>query len=123
MLVETIFFDFFFVRKNSFSVSRKCIFQQMLHSGQWKRIFWLVQTIFCIFFQRLLPEKGLFWSSGNLFLNKSFIPAIGEGYFSPMKTATLLERFFLLAEPVTLMSGNQFLKTELILAGGNWVYG
>ena len=39
-----------------------------------------------------------------------------------MKTATLLERFFLLAEPVTLVSGNEFLKTELILAGGNWVY-
>ena len=64
---------------------------------------------FCIFCQRLLPEKGFFRSSGNLFLNKSFIPAIGDGYFSLMKTATLLESFFLPAETVTTMSGNQFL--------------
>ena len=32
LLVETIFFDFL-VRKSSFSVSRKRIFQRMLHSG------------------------------------------------------------------------------------------
>ena len=36
-----------------------------------------------------------------------------------METVTLLERFFLLAETVTAMSGNQFLKTELILGDGN----
>ena len=67
----------------------------------------------------LLPEKAFFLSSRNLFLNESFIPAIGERYFSLMKTVTLLESFFLLAETVTAMTGNQFLKTELILAGGN----
>ena len=84
-----------------------------------KRIFWLVQTIFSVFFQRLLPEKGFFLSSGNLFLNKSFIPGNGEGFLFLMETVTLLESFFLLAEIVTSMSGNQFLKTELILGGGN----
>ena len=42
--------------------------------------------------------------------NKSFIPAIGEGYFSLMNTVTSLENF-LLAETITAMNGNQFLKT------------
>ena len=36
-----------------------------------------------------------------------------------MKTVTLLESFFQLAETVTAMSGNQFLKTELIFTGEN----
>ena len=82
-------------------------FQWMRHFELWKRIFWLVQTIFCIFFERLLSEKAFFLSSAN----KSFIPAIGEGYFSLMKTVTSLENF-LLAETVTAMNGNQFLKTQ-----------
>ena len=69
------------------------------------------------FFRDSCLGKLLFLSSGNVFLNESFIPAIGEGFFSLMETVTLLESFFLLAE--TVMSGNQFLKTELILAGGN----
>ena len=72
---------------------------------------------FSLFFQRLLSAKAFFLFSGNVFLNESIIPAIGEGFFSLMETVTLLESFFLLAE--TVMSGNQFLKTELILAGGN----
>ena len=66
-----------------------------------------------------LPEKAFLLSSGNLFLNESFIPPIGEGFFSLMETFALLESFFLLAETVSAMSGNQFLKTELIIAGGN----
>ena len=36
-----------------------------------------------------------------------------------METVTLLEKIFLQAETVTAMSGNQFLKIELILGGGN----
>ena len=36
-----------------------------------------------------------------------------------MGIVTLLESFFLLAVTVTAKTGNQFLKTELILAGGN----
>ena len=105
-MVETNFFDFL-VKKSS--VLRNRTFQKMLNSGQWKQIFWLVQTIFYIFFQRLLSEKA-FLSSGNLFLNKSFILAIGEGFFYLMETVTLLESFFLLAKTVTAMSGKQFLK-------------
>ena len=72
---------------------------------------------FLYFFQRLLPGKAFFFqSSGNVFLNESFIPAIGEKF---LKAISLPETFFLLAETVTAMNGNQFLKTELILAGGN----
>ena len=74
----------------------------MRHSGQWKRIFWLVQTIFYIFFQRLLPEKAFFLSSGNLVLKESFIPAIGERYFFLIKTITLLESFFYQRKPSLL---------------------
>ena len=101
--MENIFFDFI-VRKSSFFVSRKRIFQRMLRSGWWKRIFWLVQTIFYIFFQRPLLEKAFFLSSGNLFLNESFTPAIGEGFFYLMETVTLLESFLLLAKTLTAMS-------------------
>ena len=36
-----------------------------------------------------------------------------------METVTLFESFFLLAETVTVISGNQFLNPERILAGGN----
>ena len=75
--------------------------------------------MFYIFFRDSFRRKVFFLPSGNLFLNESFIPAIGEGYFSLMKIVTLLESFFLLVETVISMSGNQFLKTELILAGGN----
>ena len=78
---------------------------------------------FLYIFQRLLPEKAFFLFSGNLSLSESVVPAIGEGFFSLMETVTLLESFFLLAEIVTAMNGNQFLKTELILAGGNWFSG
>ena len=74
----------------------------MRHSGQWKRIFWLVQTIFYIFFQRLLPEKAFFLSSGNLVLKESFIPANGERYFFLIKTITLLESFFYQRKPSLL---------------------
>ena len=68
-------------------------------------------------FPESIAGASFFWSSENLFLSKSFIPAIGEGYFSLMKTVTLLESFFLLVETVTAVSRNQFLKKELILAG------
>ena len=114
--METIFFGFLATR-NSFSVSN---FSTNASFRVVKTDFWLVQTIFYIFFSETpAGESFFFLSSGYLFLNESFIPAIGEGYFSLMKTVTLLESFFLLAETVTAMNGNKFLKTELILAGGN----
>ena len=62
---------------------------------------------------------SFFPSSGNVFCNESFIPAIGEGFFLWWKGSNLLESSFLLAETVTDLSGNHFLKTELILASGN----
>ena len=48
---------------------------------------------FVYIFLETPAEKALFLSSGNLFLNESFIPAIGEGFFSLMEPFTLLERF------------------------------
>ena len=87
----------------------------MLCSGQWKRIFWLEQTIFIYFF-RDFRQRELFLSSGNLPLNESFIQAIAEGFFSLVETVTLYERFFVPSETVTAMSENQFLKAELIFA-------
>ena len=71
------------------------------------------------FFRDACRGKLFFLPSGNVFLNESFIPAIGEGFFSLIETVAFIESFFLLAETVTAMSGNQFLKTELILVGGN----
>ena len=53
-------------------------------------MFWPAKTIFYIFFQRLLPEKAFFQSSWNLFLNESFIPPIGEEFFSIMEKKLLL---------------------------------
>ena len=72
---------------------------------------------FLYFFIDSCRGKLLFLSSGDVSLNESIIPAVGEGFLSLMETVALLKSFLLLAE--TVMSGNQFLKTELILAGGN----
>ena len=52
-------------------------------------------------------------------MNESFTSAIGEEFFPLMEMFSLLERFFPLAETVTAISGNEFLKTKLILPGGN----
>ena len=69
-----------------------------------------MQTIFFFFFFRDSSRGKLsFVSSGNVFFNEFFIPVIGEGFFSLMETGTLLESFFLLAETVTAMSGDQCL--------------
>ena len=45
-----------------------------------------------------------------------------EKDFSLVEHVTLFERFFLLAK-TDVMSGDQFLNTKLILAGGNWFSG
>ena len=104
LLVKTIF-DFL-ARRSSFSVQWERISRRMVHSGQWTRIFRLVQTI------------SFFPSSGNVFFNESFIPAI-RGFSLYWKPSTLFESSFLLAKTVIDMSGNHFLKTNLILASGN----
>ena len=81
--IRSIFFDFL-ARRSSFFVQWKCIFQGMLHSGQWKLIFWLVQTryinIFCIFFPETFVSESFFPSSVNVVLNESFISDIGNGF-------------------------------------------
>ena len=77
-----------------------------------------METILCIF-SEITAGESFFVSNGNVFLNESVIPVIGEEFFSLMEIVTLLESFFLLAETVTGISTNQFLKTGLILAGGN----
>ena len=63
-------------------------------------------------------ENFFFLFSGNVFVNEPFIPAIGEGFFALVEHVTLFERLFLLAK-TDVMSGDQFLNTELIPAGGN----
>ena len=64
-------------------------------------------------------HKLFFPSSGNVFFNESFIPSIGEGFSLYWKPSTLLESSFLLVKTVTDMSGNHFLRKDLILASGN----
>ena len=105
---KTIFADFL-VRKSSFSISRNASFRAVETD-------FLVSTnhILYIFFQRLLPEIAFFLFSGNFVLNESFVPARiflsnGDCYL----------KVFLLTGTVTAMSGNQFLKAELILVGKN----
>ena len=115
--METIFFDGL-ARRRSFPVQWKRIFQRMLHHGQWKRNFWLVETIFYKCFSRLLPIKVLFPSSGNAFLNKALILAIGEGFFLQWKFSTLLESFFLPAKTVTKREYNSLFKSDR-LSGRN----
>ena len=112
------FFLKFLARRSNFFVSWNRIFIRMLLPGS-GNVFFVQYKPFFIFFQRLLRRKAFFLSCGNVFSNECFILAIGERFFCLMETVTLLESFFVLAETVTAMSGNQFLKTELILAGGN----
>ena len=63
-------------------------------------------------------ERFFALSSGNVFVNEPSILTIGEGFFSLVEHVTLFERFFLLVK-TDVMNGDQFLNTELILAGGN----
>ena len=112
--METIFvFVFFFVvvvvffQKMQFFCIVGTYFSTNASFRVVERIFWLVQTI------------SLFPSSRNVFFNETFIPAIGEGFSLYWKHSTLLESSFLPTKTVTDMSGNHFLKTDLILASRN----
>ena len=62
-------------------------------------------------------------SSGKIFFNEFFIPAIGEGFLLekdfPFIGSCQLETSFLLVKTVTDMSGNHFLNTDLICGSGN----
>ena len=57
----------------------------MHHSGCWKRIIWLVQTIFYIFFQRLLP--GVKWK--RIFLTDFSFRLTETDFLSSGKSAFL----------------------------------
>ena len=75
------------------------------------RIFWLVQTIFYIFFFQNPASESFFPSSENeSFLKEYFIPAIEKAFLSSGNHLLYLRIFFLLAETVTYMSGNQLFK-------------
>ena len=87
------------------------IFQQMLHSAKWKRI--ASTNHFFIYFLRDSAKESFFLSRENLFLKESLNPANG-GFFSLMETVTLLESFFLPAETVTAVSGNQFFLKKIL---------
>ena len=62
MLVKTTFFFFvlFSCQKKQFFRIVETYFSTKLHSGLWKRIFWLVQTIFYIFSETPAGESFLF---------------------------------------------------------------
>ena len=116
--METIIFVFFCQEKQFFHI-KETYFSTNPSFRVVKTDFVASRNHFFIYFFRDSCRRKLFFLfSGNLFLSESFIPAIGKGFFSLMETVTLLECFFLLAETVTAMNGNQFLKRELILAGG-----
>ena len=78
-------------------------------------LFWVVEMDFL----DSTNHKLFLPSSGNVIFNESFIPAIGEGFSFQWKPSTLLETSFLLTNTITDMSGNYFLKTDLILASEN----
>ena len=75
--------------------------------------FWVVETDFLANAETPAGERFIFCLAETYF---SMNPSLG--FFSLMDIVTLLESFFLLAETVTAMSGDQFLKTKRILAGG-----
>ena len=77
--------------------------------------FWVVETDFLANAETPAGERFIFCLAETYF---SMNPSLG--FFSLMDIVTLLESFFLLAETVTAMSGDQFLRTKLIiLASGN----
>ena len=57
-------------------------------------------------------DKLFFPSSGNIFFNESFIPAIREGFSLYCKPSTLLDSSFILAKTLTDMSGSHFLRSS-----------
>ena len=75
--------------------------------------FWVVETDFLANTETPAGERFIFCLVETYF---SMNPSLG--FFSLMDIVTLLESFFRLAETVTAMSGDQFLKTKRILAGG-----
>ena len=65
-----------------FSVQWELAFKRVLHYGQWKRIFWLVETIFFFFFffYTFLPVKFFFFFF-QTFLPVKVLSCLVETYF------------------------------------------
>ena len=70
-----------------------------------------MQTIFLYIFQKLLQVKAFFVQWKRIFKRILHSDCWGRIFFS----SNLIESFLLLAETVTDMGGNQFLRTDLIL--------
>ena len=115
-------------------------FKWVLHSGQWKRIFCLVETVLFIqFYCFIILKFGVsnhsksFWlvevnffhfsdtpaseryslSSGNVPLNQFAIPYGGDRFFGLVETVFCLIFFFLQVEAFTEISRNKFILERL----------
>ena len=117
-----------------FSVSWKRVFKRVLHYGQWKRIFWLLETIiFLSIFQTFMPvivfsrlvetcfrNEFFILASGNHFpahfYHKPLIPSGEIRMFVYQKQHYFIYSFFfclrktLLAHPFPLARMNDFLE-------------
>ena len=124
----------FFFKKKRFPASRN----HFRFSCQRKQFFLLMETYFSmnalfrevktdhfsyIFFQRLLPVKAFFSFSRKRIFERILHSCYFRRIFSLVQTICFIGEFFSTSGNPTDMSGNQSLKTELILAGGNWFAG
>ena len=98
-LVETNFLPFLV---KAFSVQCKLIFQQILHSGQWRLIFWLVKTILFIYLKYPFHLKQFF-----------HLLAI---YFKRILYYSQWQRIFCLVETIFFYS-HFFLETIIAIRG------
>ena len=125
-----LLFGAFFLLFETMIEFRENLFYRKIFSCQWKPF-----SIFCQKKQfsripetqfstnasfRVLQTDFVASTNHKLFfcLVKNYFPAIG-GFSLLWKPSTLLESSFLLTETVPDMSGNHFLKKDLILASGN----
>ena len=125
--METIFFSIFqrFLPVIVFlSSSGKVFFNNILHSGWWKRIFWLVETVFLC--SEVFPSSGnspsgsSFFFNWNIFFYQSFIPASKNDFFVYWKQYFFYSKFFFYYWKILLkFGGRQILKTNHIPASEN----
>ena len=97
----------------------------MLHTGQWKRIFWREQTIFYRLFQRLLPGNAFFPYSVNLSFNKSFILEI-DFLANGNHFVSISQKLFPLGAPFSIFWNNipnksllQSVATDFLFSGND----
>ena len=130
MLLATIFFNFSDIpAKANFSSCRNVFLNKFSipASGNQFSVYLKQYSFIWRFFS--ISKNPIFWKttlfllvdtnflvSENHFLNKFFIPAIGERFFCSGNCPPQLKSSFLLARIVTNMSGNHFFKTDHTLA-------